>query len=407
MSGTPNGLADVQVHLVDSVEEAQNFLRWIGERRPYNAISVDIETGELPGNPKTDAFSPWHGVIRLVQVGDGQQGWAIPWEEWAGVFYQGIMNYDGPIVCHNLAFEARWFAVKSRWNLPWHQMHDTMLMSQVIQPDSKTHALKKLAGKFVDHKSVALQDTLQGAFDKNGWTWGTVPINYEPYWAYGALDTVLTTRLFTDHFWPQVQPGAMYSTPYELEMQTRKIATRMEVNGARVDLDYTARQHQRLLDYVDEVKERGKNYYKSSLSSPIQLVRLFESMGGEISSFTPSGNKSVDKDQLKRFVRDGTSEIQFLAKLVLDMRKADKLASSYFANFMKDQVDGVIHPSINIMAARTGRMSITNPALQTLPSKDSLVRKAFIPKEDGWGIISSDLDQVEFRLTACFSEDQT
>jgi len=50
-------------------------------------------------------------------------------------------------------------------------------------------------------------------------------------------------------------------------------------------------------------------------------------------------------------------------------------------------------------------MSITDPALQTLPSGDATVRRAFIPKDEDHVIISSDLDQVEFRLTANFSED--
>jgi len=58
------------------------------------------------------------------------------------------------------------------------------------------------------------------------------------------------------------------------------------------------------------------------------------------------------------------------------------------------------------MGARTGRMSITDPALQTLPSGDATVRRAFIPKDENHVIISSDLDQVEFRLTAAFSGDE-
>jgi DNA polymerase-1 len=58
------------------------------------------------------------------------------------------------------------------------------------------------------------------------------------------------------------------------------------------------------------------------------------------------------------------------------------------------------------MGARTGRMSITDPALQTLPSGDATVRRAFIPKDEDHVIISSDLDQVEFRLTAAFSGDE-
>jgi DNA polymerase-1 len=50
-------------------------------------------------------------------------------------------------------------------------------------------------------------------------------------------------------------------------------------------------------------------------------------------------------------------------------------------------------------------MSITNPALQTLPKGDNVVRSAFIPKDENHIIITSDLDQVEFRMFASLSQD--
>jgi DNA polymerase-1 len=401
-----NGLADTKLHLVDSVAKAGEFLTWLGERRPHDAVAIDIETGEYPGTDKKGALSPWHGDIRLAQVGDGEQGWAIPWDSWKGVFYQGMKGYDGQIVCHNIAFEAKWFAVKSEWDLPWHKAHDTMIMSQVINP-LESAALKSLSGTYVDYRSVALQDTLNKQFAENGWTWGTVPVHFEPYWAYGALDTVLTMKLW-EQFYEKCGPGKMYSIPYELEMATRRITTRMEINGARVDLEYSQRKLDELTAYTDSVKQWAKNTYNGlSITSNVQLVRAFEGLGAEITETTASGNKSMTKDQLKMLVRDGSNEVKVLADSVLKQRKADKLASSYFSNFLGDNVGGFLHPNINTLQARTGRMSITNPALQTLPSGDATVRRAFIPKDEDHVIISSDLDQVEFRLTANFSEDQS
>jgi len=142
-------LADVQLNLVDSVEKAEKFMTWLSQRRPMNAIAIDTETGELPGNPTKDALSPWHGRLRLVQVGDAQTGWSIPWDEWSGVFYEAMDKFDGPIVCHNIAFEAKWFEIHSRWSIPWERAHDTMIMSQIIDPIGSA-ALKKLTAQFVD-----------------------------------------------------------------------------------------------------------------------------------------------------------------------------------------------------------------------------------------------------------------
>jgi DNA polymerase I len=397
-------LSSTRLELVDSVEQASKFMTWLSERRPASAVAVDIETGEIPGNPRDHAFSPWHGKMRLVQVGDGQTGWSIPWEEWNGVFYEAMDKFQGPIVCHNIAFEARWFDVQSHWKMPWERAHDTMIMAHLIDPLG-SGALKRLTSQYVDAKAAQLQSVLDEGLTKNGWTWGTVPVNFQPYWAYGALDTVLTMKLF-EQFWEKCGPGQPYARAYELEMNTRRIVTRMELNGARLDLDYSQRKYDELVKYTEQVKQWGKdNYNGLSITSNAQLVRQFEALGAEITQTTPSGNKSASADQLKLLARDGSPEIQLLADTVLKQRKADKLASTYFSNFINDNVDGFVHPSVRTMGARTGRMTIQNPALQTLPKGDDTVRRAFLPKDDDHVIITSDLDQVEFRMFATLSKD--
>jgi DNA polymerase-1 len=401
---TNDALSDVKLHLVNSTEEATKFLQWLGERRPHNAVAIDTETGEKPGRDRKDALSPWHGQLRLIQVGDSQQGWAIPWDQWKGVFYEGMGRFDGPIVCHNIAFEARWLELHSEWKMPWHRAHDTMIQAHIIDPLG-VGALKRLAALYVDGRAVALQDTLDEELVKNGWTWGTVPTNFQPYWAYGALDCVLTMRLW-EQFNVKCGPDGPYNRAYELEMATRRIVTRMEINGARIDLDYSKKKFDELTEYAESVKTWAKQKYNGvSISSNIQLVRLFESLGAEINEYTPSGQKSASKDQLKLLSIEGNDEVKALAEIVLKQRKADKLANTYFSNFLNDNVNGFVHPSVKTLGARTSRMSIQNPALQTLPKGDDVVRRAFIPKDEEHVIITSDLDQVEFRMFASLSQD--
>jgi DNA polymerase I len=404
MTETP-GLSEVQLNLVDSSETAAEFIRWLSERRPYDAIGLDTETGEKPGHPKGDALSPWHGDLRLVQIGDGMTGWAIPWDEWKGVFYEFANKFDGPIVCHNIAFEAKWFALHSHWDIPWHNAHDTMIMAHIIDPLG-SGALKSLASMYVDARSAGLQDTLSTTLATNGWTWGTVPLDFQPYWSYGALDPVITMRLW-EQFYEKCGPGKEYHVPYELEMATRKIVTRMEINGARVDLDYSKQKMDELYGYTDKVKEWAADKYGGAvITSGAQMTRLFSSMGAEFTEFTKGGQKSVNEDQLQKFIIGGSEEVKQLATAILNQRKADKLATAYFSNFLEMNVDGLLHPSVKTLGARTGRMSIQNPALQTLPSGDATVRRAFIPKDPDHVIIASDLDQVEFRLTAAMSGDE-
>jgi DNA polymerase-1 len=180
----------------------------------------------------------------------------------------------------------------------------------------------------------------------------------------------------------------------------------MEINGARIDLDYSKKKFDELTEYADSVKTWAKQKYDGvSISSNIQLVRLFESLGAEINEYTPSGQKSASKDQLKLLSIEGNDEVKNLAEIVLKQRKADKLANTYFSNFLNDNVNGFVHPSVKTLGARTSRMSIQNPALQTLPKGDDVVRRAFIPKDEDHVIITSDLDQVEFRMFASLSQD--
>lgn len=399
-----SNLDGVELHLVNNVEMAEKFLSWLSQRRPHDAIAVDTETGELPGRPREDALSPWHGQLRLVQVGDGMQGWAIPWLRWNGVFHEAMSRWEGQTIFHNVAFEARWFAEHSDYRVPWHRAHDTMLMAHIINPLG-SGALKTLCSQFVDGRAVSMQSQLDVDMAKNGWTWGTVPVDFQPYWAYGALDTVLTTRLW-EFFEGKCGPGTAYEAVYDLEMGVRRVCTQMELNGARIDLEYSRAKRDELSTYAQSIKDWARDTYgKVSITSNVQLVRLLEKLGAEIVSFTPSGQKSADKSQLKLLVSTGSPEVQQLAQAVLNQRKADKLAATYFANFVERNIDGYVHPSIRTLGARTGRMSIQEPALQTLPKGEATVRNAFIP-DDGKVLITSDLDQVEFRMFASLSNDK-
>lgn len=391
------------MNFVDTVEKASEFLRWLSERRPHDVIAVDTETGELPGNDRKHAFSPWHGRLRLVQVGDGMTGWAIPWERWNGVFHEAMEKYQGELICHNISFENKWFEVQSDFRIPWHRAHDTMIMSQIINP-LQSAALKSLTKRYVDGRAAGLQQLLDMEMVDNGWTWGTIPINNKKYWTYGCLDTILTVRLY-EKLREEIKP---YQAVYDMEMAVRRVCSKMEHNGARVDIEYSRAQHERLGMHAQSVRDLVKDAYDINAGSPLQLTSTFvDRLGGEVSEFTPGGQPKMDKTQLAKFVIQGGegSQLAQLAEQVLAMRKSAKLADTYFANFINGNIDGVMHPEIRTLGARTSRMSITSPALQTLPKRDQIVRKAFIPRNEGEVLVSADLEQVEFRMMAGLSRD--
>lgn len=381
------GLNGVQVHLVDCVSEAEEMMRWLGERR--NALAVDTETSGLHYQ---------HGELRLIQIGDTRHGWAIPVDRWLGVAEEAMYKWKGPVVLHNRPFDDKWLRAHTKIRLPIERTHDTMVKAHIIQPNRPV-GLKPLSVALVDRRANAGELMLKEAMAKQGWDWGTVPIDYGPYWQYGALDTILTAYLH------DILPAeTMYPEVYELEMAVQAITTEMEWNGARIDVEYCQQKLEQLRAYVESIKQWGRDTFgeKTNLGSAAQLVRIFTELGCEITRETKGGNPSVDKYQLRLFEAQGID----LAKTILSMRKADKLASSYFENFLSMHIDGVVHPNIRTLAARTGRMSITDPALQTLPKGEATVRGAFIPRTEDEVLLTCDYSQIEMRLMAHFSQDK-
>ena len=73
---------DMELHLVNTIDDAWAFKRWVGERRPEDVLGFDTETSGL--NPRAP-----DAALRLVQIGDQKTGWAIPWEQWGGVARAG------------------------------------------------------------------------------------------------------------------------------------------------------------------------------------------------------------------------------------------------------------------------------------------------------------------------------
>lgn len=383
--------SDLQLRLVNTIDDAWDMKRWLGERR--DVLGLDTETSGL------DPHAPG-AKLRLVQIGDHNAGWAVPWEQWGGAAMECLDAWEGPIALHNCAFDARWLQIHANWDVPWHRIHDTMIMAQIDNPLG-SGALKQLAVKLVDRRANAGEILLKEAMSKEGWGWHNIPVDYPAYWGYSALDPVITA-----HLWSHFRTDLKYPRVYDLEMAARRVVSKMEDNGSRIDIEYCERKMAELTEYVDKSKSWAKENWGVSIGSSAQLAGFFKDrLNAEIERTTASGAPSMDKTQLMIFTASDSEIVAEAAKFVLRVRKADKLQSAYFSNFLSMNVDGLLHPSIKTLGARTGRMSMTNPALQTLPKGEATVRNAFIPTLETDVMVSSDYSQIEARLMSHFSRD--
>jgi DNA polymerase-1 len=381
-------LGDVKLHLVNSLEDVITLHSWLGERRPVNALGLDTETTGL--NKQRD-------TLRLVQVGDGARGFAFSWDRWSGIMESLVRSWQGDWILHNSTFDMA-FLDRAGVCLPRHRVHDTMVLSRINEPHMSM-ALKNQATRHVDAAAAGLQTELAGT----KWTWATVPLDYQPYWAYAALDPVLTYRLF-EHHYPITQREAPKA--YDLERAVLWVTERMERYGVHVDRALATQKLREFEDYCERVEEWCRREYGVKPGSSTAIIEILEDAGFTFSKATKSGAKSLDADVL-----DGIDHP--LARAVLQRRQVQKMASTYLRFYVEEaDADDLLHPSINTLGARTSRMSMDSPNVQNLPRfgtsrPGDVVRNMITTRHAGGSLVMCDFDQIEARLLAHVADEHT
>lgn len=388
-------VANVKLRRVANFDHVQDFFSWLGNRREF--LGVDVETTGLVVG---------HDRIRLAQFGDTEVGWAFDYDEWKGAVRDAIERYDRPIVAHNLLFDSKMLK-HDGIVIPQHLAHDSMVMCHLADPKGYA-GLKLAAGRYIDKRAQAGEKLLKMAMAQGGWTWETIPTHVPAYWQYSAFDTCLSAFL-AEHHWPDVKQG-----PYETELAAIHCLRDAELAGLRVDEGYRLLAEQRLAAERDFY---GAQLAMDNPGSNLQVIEYLHSLGAHWEVYNEeTGQLSTDKFVLEWLASDaggGFAQAQVLA----DWRKTDRLLNSYVRKFAEYgqginskgkavglAVDGYLHPSTRPVAARTGRMSVTDPPLQTLP-RGRVVRDAIIPR-DGHVFVMADFAGMELRVLASFAQEQ-
>ena len=387
-------MANAAITLVDDINGAIRFINWI-ENEAESTIAIDTETTGVG----------FYDTIRTVQFGDTGSAWVIPFERdgWGGTVHHAmrvIKAKRSQVVMHNFKFDQQMLGKEGLAVDDSQVVFDTRIMAHIIDPTRPT-ALKPLADRYVRSAASDGQKRLAEDMKKNGWTWATVPWQLPSYWFYGGLDTVITARLF--HILePVVFPA--FRRIYDLEYAAQTVLRRVESKGVRVDLDYVDSKLHELLVDAEKIQDYAtREFGVKNLTSSDQVAHWLLKQGWEPTLMTDGGKPSLTKDVLSDIAQDPRFPIATMAR---EFRHLKAMASTQYLGGYRDLVDkdGFIHPSINPIGARTGRMSVKAPALQTL-HRDAIVRDAFIPRE-GNKLVFADYDQMEVRLTAALAGDK-
>jgi DNA polymerase-1 len=192
---------------------------------------------------------------------------------------------------------------------------------------------------------------------------------------------------------------------------------RAEQVGMRIDVEYCKEKEGELTDEINKIEEKIKRsrFYsqwekslagkkKVNIDSNWQLAHfLYDVKGIKPAKLTASGEKgSTDEESLAQL---GMSEID----MILRMRKLKKVRDTYLKSFVREQVDGVIHASMNLHLTRTYRPSMDSPNFQNIPIRDeeamNICRQAVLPHK-GHQLLETDYSGIEVLIACCYTHDE-
>ncbi len=272
---------------------------------------------------------------------------------------------------------------------------DTMVASYLLNPNRSDHSLHT-----VSLEQLGVKTQLGAAGPGMG-------DNREELMTQAASEASLARDLRVV-LAPKLEAAGLLSLFEAIEMPLVEVLASMELAGFRVDADQLREFGKELGAQLGQIESRifalaGGRF---NIQSPKQLAEvLFQRLQLKPLKRTKTGY-STDMDVLQQLA--GSHE---LPAEVLNFRSLSKLKSTY-VDVLPELVDprtGRIHTSLNQTVAATGRLSSSEPNLQNIPVRTEVgrrIRRAFIADE-GHSLLSADYSQIELRILAHLSEDET
>lgn len=286
---------------------------------------------------------------------------------------------------------------------------DTMVASYLLDAGERNHNLDHLALRYLGHTTTKISELIgKGKSQKR---MDEVPVaDVAHYAAEDAdvplrLDPLLRERL--DH-------DGLVTLNDDLETPLIEVLAEMEWNGVRVDVDCLSKLSKRFSARLQELAEEIEVVagHPFNIASPKQLAEvLFQEQGLRVVKRTKTG-PSTDASVLEELAAEHP-----LPRLIVEHRQYAKLLGTYIEALPKlvHPQTGRVHTSFNQVVAATGRLSSNDPNLQNIPIRTAEgreIRSAFTAHqpangEPGWKLLAADYSQVELRVLAHYSQDET
>lgn len=285
-------------------------------------------------------------------------------------------------------------------------LFDTMLAHYLINPDMR-HNMDVLSETYLNYTPVSITELI-GKKGKNQLNMRDIPL--EKQTEYAVEDADVTFQL-KEHFVNELGEANTQKLFDEIEVPLLSVLADMELEGINLDEEFLKTLS---VDLDKDILQLEQHIYDEAgetfnIASPKQLGEiLFEKMKLiEKPKKTKTGQYSTAEDVLSFLAKDHK-----IIRDVLEYRGLAKLKSTY-VDALPGQVEkstGRVHTDYMQTVAATGRLSSNNPNLQNIPIRTERgreVRKAFIPRNKDYLLMSADYSQIELRIIAALSEEDT
>ncbi|WP_292892042.1 DNA polymerase I [Nonlabens sp.] len=285
-------------------------------------------------------------------------------------------------------------------------MFDTMLAHYLINPDMR-HNMDVLAETYLNYTPQSIVELI-GKKGKNQRSMRDVELEKQK--EYAVEDADITFQLKED-FTPELASAGTDSLFKDIEMPLLQVLAAMEIEGINLDESFLSSLSGALETDIAQLEAAiyeaaGEEF---NIGSPKQLgIILFEKLQlVDKPKKTKTGQYSTAEDVLSYLSKDHA-----IIQNVLDYRGLAKLKSTY-VDALPNQVNPKtkrIHTNYMQTVAATGRLSSTDPNLQNIPirtERGRQVRKAFVPRDENYTLLAADYSQIELRIIAALSEEET
>lgn len=279
---------------------------------------------------------------------------------------------------------------------------DTAIAQYLIDPSRSNYDMKTLMLEYF-HEEIASEEDFNAAngqmslLDNPDETY----LNYGIQWckAVKKLQAILEDMLADEE---------LDSVFQNIELPLIEVLAAMECNGFAVDCQELTDAGSFITEKINELTQKiyalaGEEF---NINSPIQMgTILFEKLG------MPSGKKTKRGYATGVEILDKLKDDYEIAGLILEYRMYAKLKGTYIDGLLPMiHMDNKIHAHFQQTVTATGRISCTEPNLQNIPIRQEVgrkLRKAFVPENQDFCLVGADYSQIELRILAHLSQDQS